>query len=460
MKYLIFIVLNSFSLSLFAQINYTRYSKSEVEEDLNFAFEKLTNIHPFFLDNEEFELHRNIFLQTKESLKDSMTQNEVYLLLAPLLSSLNDGHTCVNMPLNQRAEYSAAGGKAFPFFVNIVNDSIYVSFYCGNDSSLFYGGEQILEINGIEASKMVHDMEILYGGKSSANKQKAIADKFRFLIWIFYQFEGNYELTIKNNQHEIRELTIPGITSTEFRQNIKRMPKANNTNFAFRLNQHEETALIKIKSFGDLNGFCAFADSAFAEINKNKIKNLVIDVRNNGGGRSVVVDSLMNYLTDKAYAQYQRIETRVSPELIERYKKRYPERVEWITQYAVNELVSQDSNVKSPANNNLLFKGNLFLLVNKTSFSAAATFAGVFKELKLGTIIGEETGGTIGYYGDYWNMKTIHTGINFYVSPKRFIQHGGNDLDKGVLPDYLVEDNGELILNFTSELIKKQRSVN
>jgi hypothetical protein len=57
-------------------------------------------------------------------------------------------------------------------------------------------------------------------------------------------------------------------------------------------------------------------------------------------------------------------------------------------------------------------------------------------------------------------MKTIHTGINFYVSPKRFIQHGGNDLDKGVLPDYLVEDNGELILNFTSELIKKQRSVN
>lgn len=64
----------------------------------------------------------------------------------------------------------------------------------------------------------------------------------------------------------------------------------------------------------------------------------------------------------------------------------------------------------------------------------------MFKELKLGTIIGEETGGTISYYGDFWYMKTPNTGITFYVSPKHFIQYGGTDLNRGVVPDYLIKN--------------------
>lgn len=456
MKNLILIILSILSISVLGQVNYTYYSKAEVEQDLNFAFEKLTSIHPLFLDQDELSHFQTRFSAITETLQDSMTQNEVYLLLAPLFASMNDGHTGVLIPTDQRVQYNKAGGKAFPFFVNIMDDSIYVSYYSGKDTSLFREGEQILKINGMDATEMVHNMGLFIAGNSPATKQKEIASKFRFLIWLLYGFEADYELTIRNIQHEIREISIPGITSAEFMQNINRMPKTNNNNYFLSINRRNETAVMKIKTFSDLNGFCAFADSAFAVIKESRMTNLVIDIRNNGGGRSIVVDSLMNYITNKTYSQYKKIETRISSELREYYEKRYPDRLDWINSYAIDDLVVSKGNLTKPQNKISHFNGNLFLLTNNTSFSAAATFAGIFKELELGTIIGEETGGTIAYYGDYWFLKTPNTDITFYVSPKRFIQFGGMEYDKGVVPNYLIPDKNDSILNFTHKMIIKK----
>lgn len=453
MKKLIFIYLCLLGTSCFGQINYKYYTKLELEQDLAFISEKLLNIHPILLDEKEYRDWQNKLSEVKHTLKDSMTQNEFYLLAAPYLATLNDGHSGFSMPYNQRIKYSNAGGLAFPFYVDINNYSISNKFYCGNDSMLFQGGEEILEINGISSADMVREMQKLFGGKSLAMRQGAIAMNFRFYIWMFYGFENDYEMVIKNNQNQIETITIPGVSSTDFKRNIKRMPKVDKELFAFSMDTMRSTTLMKIKSFGNLKGFCAFADSAFSVINKNKIENLIIDVRGNGGGRSIVVDSLMHYLMDKKYSQYKRIETRISNELKERYKTKYPERLDWINQYAINELVSGDTDMKHPTSNKLRFKGNLFLLIDKKSFSAAATFAGVFKELELGTIIGEETGGTIEYYGDFWFMQTPSTEISFYIAPKRFIQYGGNDLNRGVIPDYEIANEGDSILNFTFDLI-------
>lgn len=453
MKKLLFIYLCLHCTTCFGQIDYKYYTKSELEQDIHFFSEKLTNIHPLLLDKKEYNNWQSHLITIRESLKDSMTQNEFYLLVAPYLAKLNDGHSGFKMPYKQRIKYSKAGGLAFPFYVDINNNSIFNNFYCGNDHTLFQGGEEILKINGIACADMVQEMQKLAGGKSLASKQNLVAQNFRFYIWMFYGFEKDYELEIKTLQNEVKKITVRGVSSTDFKVNIKRRPKVNTELFSFSMDSLRSTSLMKIKSFGDLKGFCSFADSSFSAIAENKIENLVIDIRGNGGGRSVVVDSLLNYLTDKKYKQYKIIETRISNELKERYKEKYPERLDWINRYEIDELVSQDEKMNNPTKNKLRFKGNLFLLSDKISFSAAATFAGVFKELKLGKIIGEETGGTIEYYGDYWTMKTPNTEIDFYIAPKRFVQYGGKDLNRGVIPDYLVENKGDSILDFTYSLI-------
>lgn len=455
MRNLILIVLSIFYLSVSGQGNYTYFSKTEVEKDLAYTFEKLNSIHPLFLDKSVMDDYRNEYSKFESILKDSITQNEVYLLLAPFLSSLNDGHTGMLIPIDQRIEYNKAGGKSFPFFVNVVDSSIYNSFYCGNDPLLFKGGEQILSINGINSKTIIRELAHLVSGESIRIKQKEIANKFRLLIWMRYGFEEDYQITIINSNSEIEEVSVKGITSKEFKKNLKRKPQTQYNKYILILDSKYKTAVMGIKSFSDLDGFCSFADSSFNKINNSQIENLVIDIRNNTGGRSIVVDSLLNYITDKEYAQYKSVETRISPELQERYRNKYPERLAWLKNYEIDSLVTSDHKLTQPKNMENRFNGNLFLLTNGLTYSAAATFTGVFKELNLGAIIGEETGGTIAYYGDFWFLETPNTGIKFHVSPKRFIQYGGNEKSRGVKPDYFVQDKYEAIMNFTYKMIEK-----
>ncbi len=92
----------------FGQMDYAYYSKTELEQDLDFFSKKVSSIHPLLLDSAIRHSLRNNISYARESLKDSMTQNEFYLLLAPSLSFLNDDHSFVKMPLKQRIQYSKA----------------------------------------------------------------------------------------------------------------------------------------------------------------------------------------------------------------------------------------------------------------------------------------------------------------------------------------------------------------
>jgi len=117
-------------------------------------------------------------------------------------------------------------------------------------------------------------------------------------------------------------------------------------------------------------------------------------------------------------------------------------------------LANQDIQVIKPLTNHFRFTGKLFLLTDKTTASAAATFSGIFKEKNLGVIIGEETGGTIDYFGDYWELSTPNTEITFCISPKQFIQYGGTEFKRGVIPDHLVANTNDSIMKYANRLIE------
>jgi C-terminal processing protease CtpA/Prc len=441
----------------YGQVKYIYFSKVALEEDLSFFSEKLTSIHPIFLDKTFEKEWENKYIKTYKQLKDSMTQNEFYLLVSPLLVSLKDGHSNFICPTDQRKQYMSSG-LSFPFSITIQENSIFITEYYGEDSSLFKGGEEITKINGIASATIINEMQKLIGGNSKTSKNMTIEMYFRTYLWMIYHFEKDYELYIRSGKNQIEKVFVKGITNEQFLKNKKRYQSIKQEKYLLSISNTNKTANISIHSFADLQGFCAFADSAFEVITENKIENLILDVRGNGGGRSIVVDSLMNFLTDKPYSQYKKIETRISSELKTYYKDKYPETFETIKEYPINKLVVTAEEMTNPHNKKNRFKGKMFLLIDGGTYSGAATFAGLFKEMNLGIIIGEETGGTISYYGDYWYLTMPHTGLGFYISPKRFIQYGGSNLTRGVYPDYLLLNKDDLIIKYTNTLIEKQRN--
>ena len=437
----------------FGQINYQYFSKTEVASDLDFLAEKVNTIHPKMTDRKNSNWWLNQVEELKSSLPDSLTKNDCYLLFSKLLAKIEDGHTGVQIPFDQRKEYSQSGGLSFPFLVNIEDGSLFIDYYLGIDSTLFAGGEEILQINGEDVKDMITEMERLFGDASSHIRQNQVAYYFRFLIWMVYDWQDNYDILITDSSHPIKRVQVEGVSSEEFIKNLKKRTAQKIRKFDLSVDVSKSTALMKIKSFGDLDQFCSFADSSFSLIAKQNIRNLIIDVRENGGGRSVVVDSLMNYLTDQSYAQYQLIETRISSDLLEYYKTKYPEIYDQIKSTPIDSLQLLPVQIKLPPPKNNRFNGNLYVLTDNGTYSAAATFAGVIKEWGLGVLIGEETGGTIEYYGDYWMHQTPVMKLSFYISPKKFTQFGGIDVNSGVKPDYEINDKSDMILKFAYDLI-------
>lgn len=438
------------------QTKYEYFPRSDLEQDLDFFAEKVTSIHPKLLDSAFRKNWDKDLAAVRTSLGDSLTQNEFYLLVAPLLTSLNDAHSNFLCPMEQRKIYMTTGGLSFPFSVKLRGDSIFIAEYYGVERSLFKGGEEILKVNGINSFELVNEFRKLTGGNKASIRNKTVEMNFRSYLWMVYGFENDYSLAIKDGRSRSIDLLVKGITNEQFIMYKKQYPQGNQDLYELSTDPGRKTSVLTIRSFADLKSFCAFADSAFRVIAENKTGNLIIDIRGNPGGRSIVVDSLMNYLTGSQYAQYRKVETRISSDLIAYYKEKYPEKYEAIKDRKINEIYTVPGTLVKPHDKRSRFKGNMFLLTDNTTFSAAATFAGLIREMKAGVIIGEETGGTTVYYGDFWYHGMPNSGLQFYVSPKRFIQYGGTSPDKGVIPDFSVSNINGSIIEFTYDLIKKR----
>ena len=83
------------------------------------------------------------------------------------------------------------------------------------------------------------------------------------------------------------------------------------------------------------------------------------------------------------------------------------------------------------------FSGRVYMLVDGGTFSSASDFATMFRDYRVGTILGSETGGLPVSFGELFGFALEHSGIRCFVSCKQFFgprPRPGDD-EHGVLPD-------------------------
>lgn len=138
---------------------------------------------------------------------------------------------------------------------------------------------------------------------------------------------------------------------------------------------------------------------------------LVLDLRDNPGGRAAEVVDLNRYLADTAFQMYAPAKVSSKTSLLHPgfyskvHKSLWPILSLYYPVYAVNKFVKtkkhEDGNyyyhglngVKWKELHENAFKGKVYVLVNGGSFSAACLIASKLSVLPNVTIIGEETGG-------------------------------------------------------------------
>jgi C-terminal processing protease CtpA/Prc len=184
----------------------------------------------------------------------------------------------------------------------------------------------------------------------------------------------------------------------------------------------------------------------FKHLRKNQIKNVVIDLRNNGGGSVFKGNKLLGYLLD---APIRPLVISRKPNLTfinPRFKGGFLERITPIL-FTLNPLQYPNKNgwnhcflfFKKYRNH---FDGNVYILTNGGTFSMASYVATYLKYKKQAVIVGEETGGS--EYGSRamaaGHIKLPNSEVKVQLNIYQMTHLIGiEDKGHGLLPDYAIE---------------------
>lgn len=365
-----------------------------------------------------------------------------------LLSKVRCGHTRSAPPSSMHKAFIEK--EVFlPLAVQYVNNQLYIKNKFTGTSGL-YIGDEIVAINNqsiFEISSAIFS-HIPADGFIETGKHQQVGANFS-LYYQFYVGTGinEYQLQIRDANDALRCVTITGIPWEQLEYEGKQQ-------LPLSLSIHPNYALLDIRTFDSRainqsgQDYYSFLESSFKELKEKRVKNLIMDLRRNGGGDDNYGATLVSYFAKNDFRYFESIEVTEHYDGYGNVKLSNGKRL----------MTSHNGlDVWHPQPNR--FTGNVYVLIDGFSFSTCADVATVMHHHQLATFIGQETGG--GYDGNTsGNSKSLilpHSGIRVNVPMWKYTtaNPGHSYYGRGVIPDYPTSRTRQaLIENTDVELAK------
>ena len=424
-------------------------SVKRLHKDVDFVHKKIFKLHPDldrYITKEKLAFK---FDSLKKSIQQPLKPNAFFFGISQVVGSIRQGHATIQ-PLQK--QYSTKElkilnkrGKSPLSLLSyaFVNEELLIAKNYGKDSTLKVG-TVIKSVAGITPQFLYtkYRKTEASDGYNTTYFQRGFARKFNTLLnlerpmadsipIVFSYKDSIFEKTLtrtsekaKAKKKSDKETKVaPVVVSKEAKEKqllAKKALEKKKKIFGYDEVRKEFTrhlsyipsdssiAVLKIKSFTGGKEKVAYAH-IFKEIEQKKVKSLVIDLRNNGGGSLPEIINLYRYIGQDftTFVDTMKVTNRTGV-VYNRYRN-VPKTAmviasPLITYLAVKEICSikkspfgyyyQKSKLTKriqPRDNN--FQGNVYVLINGASFSASAVFSANLKHLKRATFIGEETGG-------------------------------------------------------------------
>lgn len=456
--------------------SFQKYPPSLMKEDLDFIFKKYGEVHPEFYKEVSKEVVDRRLQALKSQIDKPLNRIDFMNLFAPVLFNIvKDGHNYVNGPNEEMEMYIKNGGVLFPVPIIMRENKIFIN---SEKSQIPYNSE-VLTINGVTSKAIISKILAGYNAESEDFAQALNSPWFSSSYWYSYGNYQSYAVEFKpTGSAAPKNIILKGSLPGEI-DSLRKVDKQDN--YSYYEIPEVKTAVIQFNLCEDLDNFRPFCDRVFKELREKGVENLVIDIRNNPGGTTRLGEILYEYITEKPISQFEKIETKITKEkkrdFIQSnklYKKwfkwynylYYPiyvrtnrERKEVLTAKNGTMLI-KDFKPEVPKSNKLLFKGNVYLLTSRKTYSAAAILAATFKYYKLGTIVGEETGEPTTFTANTVEIALPNTKLVCSVSCAKIYLIGTKDDGRGVIPDIEIKSSdyaakNDVVLDHVKSLIKK-----
>ncbi|MEO9483795.1 MAG: S41 family peptidase [Ekhidna sp.] len=467
MKFYLSIIITLTSSFTFAQDESTLdvFNKEQLLEDYDLVVSSLKEAHPGLYWYTSFAAYEAIFKQNRDKIHDGMSSYEFYRVLSFIVSADKEGHSSVSSS-KDIGNYTRSGAKHYlPFGIKTINKELYLINDLGTYETK---GKVIKSLDGVSIDTILQTIfnhtSRLSDGFTTTGKYKNL-DRFGF-SGSYLDFIHDFKKTdvslglIDPKTNTETELSISMVDRDSLisisKENPRKKNERNNGLYSFEIRSNTKTALLNFNSFSygsyereGLN-FEHAVDSLFDIITKEKVKNLIIDIRNNSGGSEGAEDYLYSYLTREPYKKYNYVvSSALTYSFIDftNYKDREEDLYGWLwdEHYLTNdglflrktEVLPTELPQKKP------FKGNVYILISGKTYSGGSEFASIAKSQNRATFIGEETGG--GFYGQtsgsYIFLLLPNTQMEIRIPLLKFSTTFKSDdipLGRGVIPGHQV----------------------
>lgn len=150
----------------------------------------------------------------------------------------------------------------------------------------------------------------------------------------------------------------------------------------------------------------------FSEVKEKGIQTVAVDLRGNGGGSSLVGNEFIKYLPVDSY-----------------FDGPYDWRWNFLTFHNNGKTTNERYE-------NLMFEGDVYILTDKGTFSAAKDFAMLIQDNHFGEIVGEPSANSVNGYGEITGFYLPNTGMFVQISTKKWYRIDSANTDDYVMPDY------------------------
>lgn len=356
-------------------------------------------------------------------------------------------------------QYRAKGGKAFPLFLRVVDGKVHVvDDYSGHASIAV--GDQIVSVNGESALPWMARLRAQVSADNDYLAFVQLEGQLPILVWREYGELDAFELVLAKAGGEQLAIKLPALDRAGFKATAARRSER----FDFDGNTREARMLdggiayLRPGPFYDTRpeaahpwdpaAFKTFVDNAFAGFLDKRAHSVLIDLRNNPGGDNSFSDPLLAWFADKPFRFSSDFEIRVSEAAVASNRKRLAAQSEGdsvsaklAAAYAGQPLHSR---VKFPIplvspRAGERFKGRVYLLINRHSYSNTVLVAAIAQDYGFGTVLGEETADLASTYGASEQFTLPQTGIAVSFPKARILRPSGDQQARGVVPDIAID---------------------
>jgi len=484
---LIGLLLFSITFSGFGQSIDEPFSKKKMRKDLAVFKEIRQEVNSGLYKYRTKAQIDSIYTAAESEIENLTSYREFYALINKLTDYEGSVHNETSMPNKKWQNLRKEKSGYFPLPLKWIQGKWVVNFKNGEIPL----GAAIISVNGIPISNLISGLGKYYttDGKNHTGKRIGIRTHFARYYRLEYGLRHDFKVVFKkHNANTNEEVIIESVSYAKYyaRFNNRHSRPFDQIYYAdldedqkYSFRQIDSlSGLIKVHSFdmGDESSeehkkYAQFLDRVFGEIQDQNLKNLIVDVRQNGGGDDPNDLLTYSYLTQRKFQENKQawisfdkiplikyyntgVPKFIRPIVVRKYNRELREifPLEKNGRYYQDEN-SDDHKVRLP--NEKAFNGKIYLLISPAVASAGSLFAAMVAGNKNTTVIGEETMG--GYYGHNghtpleYKLPKSKIGTRFsIVNLEQDVPIKANQYyDRGIIPDIEINQTYNDFLNHT-----------